>query len=623
LKAIGAFALTGNIVGAAASLFSMLTAPPDPVLEALKIVNKKLDLILKDLAIISEQQSEVLLELREINRLLQTSFAEGMSRLTRIEAKIDEARAQALTVDRKNHTAEFLGVLDVCRSTLVNNDWQSRPGAFRDRLTTLYGYSIHTSKLPAMTGDAGRALDVSSAATELRSRGYVDVAFGLLPSIVSAATMPIKYSVTHPSLPEPAVRANPVCWAQGANAYLEARAASPALPTKDDTTYLPILWVEGVMLVDVVRAATNPMIKAKLVDAIQPLAGVRLDGTRLKGPNLIALLEDIVGAFQTTMLTPHYKLTTLDWMNVNDGRVLYGIGPETFKPIPPQTRPRRPHLGLHCSYAAQCVAEGHPRQVYSVESDPLELAIKAGILERVNVAFADDMQPYLNNGGQLFPLTASQLLIKKGARAGQFVGGADARLFETDTSSDHKFSQRHRAWEPLLPRSGGQDPVPLFDECFALLRSVVDYPVVRGSDLAQRIRSTFQGAALAPFNDYTTIGRLFGALAIWARGATLGQLNIAPDEACFDNVLVPASTDKVVEAVIAYIKEKLQPSTDYVAPIAAEFSRIVVMHLSSLFEHFNVSMDGLTLPFVDTTLRRLAGYMDTFKIEYPRPIRGS
>lgn len=453
LKAIGGFALAGTMVGAAGALFSIISSPSDPVLQAFDVINKKLDLILHDLDFIKQQQAQLIADVRDLTRLVQSNFAEATARLSRIEIQVNAMRAEILTVDRQNHQKEFLDGIDYCTSSIRNKDWIKRPGDFRDRLTALYSYGIHTSKLPSLTGDPNFSPTISDFAQALRARGYVDLSFGLLPTGASVLGINILHGGDY-DVPESGIYANPVCWAMAANAYLEARMATAQLSTQDDQKYVPTLWNEGMRLRDVVRACTSTAVKSKMTAALEPLAGVHADGQRITGTNLISIDEHTIQDFQTNELTPKYQLQTIDFASIRDGRTGYGTGPEQWA-ISKGKHPGNRYV------------KG-PRTKYIVTHDPVELAIAAQVIERKNVPFSDSLQWYINNGGGAYPLSASQLLIKIGPRAGQYVGGPDARLFETDATSDPTFKQRARAWNPLESRSSGQDPIPLFDECFNL-----------------------------------------------------------------------------------------------------------------------------------------------------------
>jgi hypothetical protein len=416
--------------------------PAIRITQAFGVINKKLDAILQDLDVIKAQQAQLINDVRDLARLVQSNFSEAIARLNRIEVQVNAIRGEVLTIDRRNHQKEFFDAIDYCQSAIRNNDWTTRPGDFRDRLTSLYGFGIHTAKLPSLTGDPSFGPTVSDFSQALRASGYVDLAFGLLPVGAGLLGVTIQHGANY-TVPEPTIYANPICWAMGANAYLEARISTPNLLTQDDPSYLPALWNEGMRLRDVVRACTGNTIKSKLVEALEPLAGAHRDAQRVSSTSFISIIEQVVQSFQLSELTPRYQLQQIDWRSVRDGRIIYGTGPEKW-------------AICHARRAGtfRCVEE--PATAYLVANDPVDFLIRAGIIERKYVPFVDAYQDYINNGGKVFPQSASQLLIKSGPRAGQFVSGADARLFETDTTGDPTWKVRIRAWNPLQSRPGGR-----------------------------------------------------------------------------------------------------------------------------------------------------------------------
>ncbi len=570
------------------------------------VIDKKLDAIIAELALIKTQQTLIIADIRDVARSVQSNFADSTARLGRIESQLNAVRGEYLTSQWREEQKNFEDSVDFCKSAIRNKDWVDRPGSFRDQLTQLYGFAIRAAKLPSMTGDPNFSPTLTSYAQALRTRGYVDLSFGLLSVGVSLLGFTIPHQADY-EVPSPEIYANPLCWAMGCNAYLEARMVTPTLLTRDDQSYLPILWDEGMRLNDVVSACTKKSLKLKLVQLMEPLAGVRLDGQRLDGGNFISIVEQAVQSFQENELTPPYKLDLFRSWTIPNGATVYGTGPESSYTT----------VGKHPG--RQAVRD--TRNLYRVTNDPLDLLIASQIIERINVPFTESSE------GPQFPRTASQLKITSGPRAGQFLGGPDSRLFETDYTAYQSQPHRHRAWNPLASYAFGQDPRPLMDECFALVRTEIDYKKVTVV-LADRIRSAVQGSMgtsdssiVAMLNDFMIMSRAFAVLAQWCRTwSNDGALSAAPTAARFDNLLAPDTVNVLVDDLGTYIRLQLPPSVDYVAPVVKTLTTATAQMIVTTVAPMNGDdADSLSLHFVQMTLKRLAGYMQIRDIQFKRP----
>lgn len=147
--------------------------------------------------------------------------------------------------------------------------------------------------------------------------------------------------------------------------------------------------------------------------------------------------------------------------------------------------------------------------------------------------------------------------------------------------------------------------------------------------LPERIRNAVQASlgterssTIGMFNDYLTIARILSVLAQWSRKPLGdGSLKVGPDEARFDNILAPTNSDALVTGLAEYIVTQLTPSVDYVAPIVAQLLKMTTLSLRATLDPMNENTEPLALSFIDTTLKRLAGYMTFRGIAFTKPRR--
>jgi hypothetical protein len=363
----------------------------------------------------------------------------------------------------------------------------------------------------------------------------------------------------------------------------------------------------------VVQACTGKAIRAELLKLLPPIAGVNLDGSRVPGTTFISILEHELQTFQSDVLTPRYSLARIGMPQANKGQVIYGTGPEEWL----IGRGRRGGSG------GRYVKDS--KSFYEITSDPLDIAIQLGIIERLDVSVAPSQQV---GAVSAYPLNASQLLIKKGTHTGEFIGGPGARLYEKDRTSDPTFPHRLRSWNPLDSLSDGQDPVPLFDACFSLIRRESDILKVR-SQLPQRLETALQAAKgtnalslVSLFDDYIILAQAMGVLAQWARKLPDdAPISVDPIEARFDDVLLPVNSERLFQGLGEIIANDLQPADEYVTIILALFIATLVQLLNKVMSPLNQDDNPLNLRFIDLTLKRLAGYMAMKAIEFVKPTK--
>lgn len=479
INKLGTIALTGTFIGAASALMSVMGPNQDQqVLQAIQMIHKKLDQLQAQLDRIESSQQEILGSLRLLYAEMERNAAEARARLDTIETRllklIEDASVNQRAADETAHGANLDQVQSLLRRPMTDRETQSFRDQYIPRLTLFYSYATRVSKQPAFTGDESAEVTFAQARDLIVTRRTADLMFGLLPAL--AALVGVIVPTGEDLLPTGSTLPNPITWAQGVNAYLEARILASEVQDADDGTWLPLMWKDGIRLRDAARVAGSYRSVRSAVQTLRAVTGVDIAHKDLAASATV--LGVVLRSYQTFTeenFTKRYVLIEREWGGPHDGERIYSTG--------------------------------DVRRFRSVRAnvDPLDLAVQLGLLERRCTflsASEDDDGRYEGY--------ACQLIVK--------VGPEENKPLLGKVLYEHHFSGVRqgvfRCWNPIEPSGDGRNPIELLDACSDLLRAHSDLAKLR-SNFPEFLQRELRAALLTTFEGAARIAQLFVTIALW------------------------------------------------------------------------------------------------------------
>ena len=226
LGQIGTLALSGSLIGAVSALMSLGQPGADEqILNALHVIDQKLDQIRSQLNVIELQQLDILEGLNKILQNLHLNQAELVRRLATLSSRVDQLSTDITTALREKDITLLGNSIDQCRTLLgapppYSAGWAEKYASY---LTSFFSHATRAAKQSIFTGGDQ---DLSSSDTLCkigRTRATADLFCGYIPqlaALVGVSFQSVDASNTGSSIP------NPIEWARGTNAYLEASTLS-------------------------------------------------------------------------------------------------------------------------------------------------------------------------------------------------------------------------------------------------------------------------------------------------------------------------------------------------------------------------------------------------------------
>jgi hypothetical protein len=579
LKQIGSLMLAGSLVGAATLLMNVLQPAPDQlILKALEQINGKLDAMAATLDRIERQQSAIRQEIAKLFAEIRGDARAARTMLTTIQGQLNEVIEDVNINARAADETSYGMMLDQCQSLLrqpaarrADAAWTARYNEF---LTAFYSYATRVAKQPAFTGDPTQPLDFARVRDLIQTRRRADLVFGAVPRIADLVGIGVPLGEPIPTgdtLP------NPLTWAEGVNAYLEARTLAQEIPINDDHVWLPLLWKEGLRLRAAAQAAGSYRSVRAAVNAFRTISGIDVASNTLgSSPTLLGCVQRSIAGFEATQFISRYSVTQRDRQAPNGGETVYSTG-DFFQTLP-----------------------------IRVDPDPFDLAVQRGIIDKQ--AAADGSW---NASGITHDRFACRLVLRVGPQQGQLLLGK--MLYE------HRFSGAKqgifRCWNPSAPDGDGSDPRELLDECTRLLHAYLDYPKLQ-ADFPGILQRDLTAAALVQFEGLGRIVQLFVTIARWRQM----QFTVEPLSTQITSMPGIVTIEQVVAFVRDYLKQDLSNASSWVL-LAVEALRSRLNEDATWFLDVSDGIDpNQKILIIDETMRRLGGFMRTMGIDIPLPV---
>ncbi|MBN1203839.1 MAG: hypothetical protein JXB05_02810 [Myxococcaceae bacterium] len=216
--------------------------------------------------------------------------------------------------------------------------------AYIERLTRFYQHAMSTARRSAFSGPSALSpvepTWMRRIAKEILGRGRVDLLFATLPAIVESCGSRLSLA------PEDTLR-NPVEWARGAEAFLEARTIVPEVSVLATAGLTKELWKEGLFLRNAAIEATSPVVLRAAAKKVR--------------------------AHYDSVLRPYLKSVFEEWGAANLKRYLFRFHGHSR----PDLEPDRRYYGL-----SKYPHESNPDGAVSFDEDPVEAAVAAGLIRK-------------------------------------------------------------------------------------------------------------------------------------------------------------------------------------------------------------------------------------------------
>ena len=240
-KVLGPFALAGKILDAAGLLLSLFVDPKDRLLELLKPLNEKLDLLLEITYKISEQQKDIIKSLKIIygTQLIQRAQLDEISKKLNALSSIEIENAIVLEkndfLDSKDQL-EKLFAKDISQLLINKYDLSE----YATHTTRLFTYASKKSRTSTATGFQ-MGLDQLAITISIRTRKRCDRLTGLYEIIAAEQNIAIDKLLQINA--EISSFVNPIIWAEGTKFYLESRIVGNEIKHEVESKNLKELWL--------------------------------------------------------------------------------------------------------------------------------------------------------------------------------------------------------------------------------------------------------------------------------------------------------------------------------------------------------------------------------------------
>jgi hypothetical protein len=571
----GILSLTGSFIGGAQMLFFAFGKSQDQeILETLAEIRKTLSQIVEQLNEIEHQQATIIEGLNKIFSTMQLNAAAAEALLQNLQSSLDQMQQDVNAGFRMNDEVGFGSRIDLCLSHIRRRTDPIHSAGFinqyNDDLAAFYSYAKRTSKKPTFAGNVEVQYDLSMAAEEIKVRKRVDLLFALIPQFGSLiATFPKEPS----AMIEPL--SNPLTWAQGVNAYLEARVLAADTVIADDKQWLPDLWNEGLRINSFTKNAGSYRFVQSASNAYKVAAGIDQDPSDSflsQSSSLLGLLYRSLRQYENDQLTPVYSISAASSRMITNGMTAYSTGPfsSTFPVL--------------------------------VRNDPFEMAVSGNYLKKEGGVFEQ------NNVRVSSRYT---LTILQGPNAGQQLLNG---VLEEHIINGFGQNGIYRVWKPVPGTDGGSDPHELLAAAFNLLRTVKDYDIIQ-KNLALHIRKVLTAATLKSFEGTAAILQLVSTLAQW-RCASNGKETMFASLANNPGV---TTVEELVAVLNVYINKGLPRGESYFFPITIAVRKML---LDCANKYLSIS-EGIDpqrgIAAIDTTMKKLAAFMKTSDIPFSLP----
>lgn len=581
LKEMGTWALAGSFVSAADILINAFgSSQEQQLLEALRLIDQKLTAMAEQLQRLELQQIAIYEGLKNMYAAMQTNAAEARTRLVGLQQSIDILYQDTMANFRAEDEIALGAQIDACQSHLrtpiVQYGDQAWIEAYRNDLTIFYTHAVRVSKKPSFTGNTERQLDLAAVAGLARTTPRVDLIFAMLPKLGAFVDTVIP---TGEAVSTGAQLPNPIEWARGANAYLEARALAINVVVPDDPIRVPQLWNEGLRIREAARVAGSYRAVRNACKAFKQAAGIDSDLSEselAQSPSIIGLIYQAAQRFENEQLTPRYVVRQSNHKTPQGGEILYSSG------------------NWNSTYPI------------FVENDPVDSAIQLGLLKREGGVF--DQNPTRKS-------SRYRLIILQGPDAGKPL--LQASLEEHVINADNQRGV-YRVWNPPKQQGDARNPQELIAAAFRLNRTVHDIKTVKQSivgDIEHLLKASHPNA----FEGGGAIAQIFATIAQWRRAENGDERMFALLANNPGIITIPA----IAHVLHNYVVNELKPGETYALPITLHIRERFRSDVERFLGQAEILEQDKGIAVVDSTLKRLAGFMRMQEISFSMPTQST
>jgi hypothetical protein len=551
MPGIGPLAMAGQLA-ASASTIAGLFGPADPLSRGLGPISAKLDLILEQLRLLTEQQVAILRTLEQVykainvNRAILEALQNQLSALGKDTVEGDIGAERIAYLDRRNELA----------SQIANNSPAQIAGdlglkqTYSARVSNCVTYAVETAATANHAGTVSVPRGEAEWAEAVQKRGRCDRIVGILLDIAG------RLGVRLPTIPGQAFSnpVNPTAWAEGVNAFITARSMAPSVSLADDTAHAQRLWLQGQYVREMIRKLTTVDVLIAAERALLDAAGVPKEAD----PWSEASLKDassIVGEVYRSALT-------YDTKNV-----------------------QREIVGIHVPNTGRYYVRSGGGFAVQMEFRPdyFKMAEDAKLISEVEC----QKEPTFRR---------CHYKIMNGQRSGSFLTSEKVGIL-----SDSKIMY------PFSMSTGAKQfrPWTLQQRAQELLLEHKTRPSVQ-KDLPAAIRSDLKAktTAFPAFSYWGEAVRVLGTFVRW-RLATLET----PDTLLLKNCPGPFSIPELSVYLETYIAKRLSPAGNWPFEVAQTVQTTIQEAVEPLKAAAAVVPPDKGVPTVDETLRRLAAFM--------------
>ena len=593
IASVGFQFASGNYLGAVATSLDLFSSggqsPSAAILQAISQLGTRIENLRKEMNARFDQleanDQEIINQLAELLRDVQQGTVLLASRIEALQEEVEFFKKQEDEDNRRKANTEVKTAFQQFSGTLAAKDsgWET---FCRNQLALFFSSADSDSRDSYFCGSVDGATP-GQIAIEVRTVGRAELLVGLLPTICRQMGVPCTSNVV-----------SPFAWAFGVEAYLQSDLLLGTVTNSAREDNLTTLFQDGADMRACFESATSDTLLKALATAHRNSVGAPenpSDGT------VLALLKPLISQWEAHNLNPPYTKDVL--ASGHDY-------PETV-------------------YVPTFL--DNKNEIYRIHNSPFEAALKLGIIE---------LQPFKDFTYETyFDGTLREIdyaiVPKIGPDSGKVFGGANGGSLQC-TMPINNNEAKSWIWNPMLESltpviptypQFGLGTLSFLDYCEKLLGFYYATKVV--PQLESWLRSQIATPNVyASWADIASSAALCITLAQWRK---------------IDGPEVDGQTDlrnvgilKNLDALIDWIGYTLQnradtinasPSTtfDSADPRPLDTLALISNRLSSdatLIESSgNALREAKSAPIIDTTIRRLAGYMVAKGIKVPVPPR--
>ncbi len=574
---IGEFALTGGVLSGV-SLLSHLGGESSEaqLLRAIGQIQEQLVSIENRLIRVEATQHRILRILGVTLKEMRENHLAAMARLDLLQKEMYAASNEVNEIARSDDEVEFADECEAIRALVdgARADAEVLAEDYNYLMRRFYIFAVRVSKKPAFVGGVASDVSVAQARSEVKKTRKVEHLFGFLEGYGDIVGLP---PVEHRA--EGGLVCNPVVWAKGARAFLEARVLLPDASPASEVRWLRRLYYEGLAVRAVARRVSDYTSLRKASEVFVEKSGAD-QGDKAEPTTMVGLVTQALKESESFHSTPKYKPSKKKDKkeNIPAGEIQYFVRGGYF----------------------------------TVKNDPIDLATsdEIGVLikKKVRTVYNHDRAKQIEY----------RLIYAKGPKKGKALkdGTKECRIFE---------NQQKRANYGLIRQymtgklTRGGSPHDLWDLVYDVIRELHDRPQIMenaAGSVKTKIDSSKTLVPVVDFEGYGGILRIFTSIAQW-RMAPVELTRLVTDLRNVDGMLTS-------DHVVAHIRGLTVDAAEKGAfltykEIANSLAGAIKEDARRLLSAADNLPEERGLEVVDSTLRALASYMAAREIPLTAP----